>query len=91
MGPIYIQQDNAKPHIAVDDAEFLQEAPQDGFDIRLRFQPPNSPDLNVLDLGFFRAIQSLQEQEVLGNINELVRAVETSFERMSSHELNNVF
>ncbi|GJS17051.1 hypothetical protein Tco_0411523 [Tanacetum coccineum] len=56
MGPIYIQQDNAKPHIGVDDAEFLQEASQDGFDIRIRFQPPNSPDLNVLDLGFFRAI-----------------------------------
>ncbi|GJX37032.1 transposase, Tc1-like protein [Tanacetum coccineum] len=91
MGPIYIQQDNAKPHIGVDDAEFLQEASRDGFDIRIRFQPPNSPDLNVLDLGFFRAIQSLQEQEVLGNINELVRAVETSFDRMSSHELNNVF
>ena len=90
-GPTYIQQDNMKPHIGVDDAEFIQEASRDGFDIRLRFQPPNSPDLNVLDLGFFRAIQSLQEQEVLGNINELVRAVETSFERMSSNELNNVF
>ncbi|GKA63367.1 hypothetical protein Tco_0762973 [Tanacetum coccineum] len=90
-GSIYIQQDNAKPHIGVKDAEFLREASRDGFDIRIRFKPPNSPDLNVLDLGFFRAIQSLQEQEVLGIINELVRAVETSFDRMSSHELNNVF
>ncbi|GJV31379.1 hypothetical protein Tco_1391779 [Tanacetum coccineum] len=26
MGPIYIQQDNAKTHIGVNDAEFLQEA-----------------------------------------------------------------
>lgn len=52
-GPIYIQQDNAKPHIKVDDVEFLQEASRDGFDIRLCFQPPNSLDLNVLDLGFF--------------------------------------
>nr|GEU59337.1 leucine-rich repeat protein kinase family protein [Tanacetum cinerariifolium] len=53
MGPIYIQQDNVKPHIGVDDVEFLQEASRDEFDIRIRFQPPNSPDLNVLDLGFF--------------------------------------
>ncbi|XP_022042259.2 uncharacterized protein LOC110944923 [Helianthus annuus] len=90
-GPIYIQQDNAKPHIDVNDAEFKLEASKDGFDIRLGFQPPNSPDLNVLDLGFFRAIQSLQEQEVLGLIDELVSAVKSSLERMPSHELNKVF
>ncbi|KAJ0854273.1 hypothetical protein HanRHA438_Chr14g0660821 [Helianthus annuus] len=90
-GPIFIQQDNAKPHIDVNDTEFMHEASKDGFDIRLYFQPPNSPDLNVLDLGFFRAIQSLQEQEVLGSIDELVSAVKTSFERMPSHELNKVF
>nr|XP_043631573.1 uncharacterized protein LOC122603025 [Erigeron canadensis] len=59
MGPIFIQQDNAKPHIDVNDAEFNREASKDGFDIRLCFQPPNSPDLNVLDLEFFWAIQSL--------------------------------
>ncbi|GJX69947.1 hypothetical protein Tco_0307118 [Tanacetum coccineum] len=52
-GPVFIQQDNAKPNIGVNDDEFLQEASRDGFDIRLHFQPPNSPDLNVLDLGFF--------------------------------------
>ncbi|KAJ0493572.1 hypothetical protein HanRHA438_Chr12g0556251 [Helianthus annuus] len=90
-GPIFIQQDNAKPHNNIDDEQFIQEASRDGFDIRLRFQPPNSPDLNVLDLGFFHAIQSLQEQEVLGSIDELVHAVQTSFEKLSSHELNNVF
>ncbi|GKD05006.1 hypothetical protein Tco_1179980 [Tanacetum coccineum] len=91
MGLIYIQQDNAKPHINVDYVEFVQEASRDGFDIRLRFQPSNSLDLNVLDLGFFRAIQSLQEQEVLGTIDELVNVVQASYGRMPSHELNNVF
>ncbi|KAL4565371.1 hypothetical protein LXL04_029463 [Taraxacum kok-saghyz] len=91
VGPIFIQQDNAKPHIDVNDSEFLEAASRDGFDIRLSFQPSNSPDLNVLDLGFFRAIQSLQEQEVLGTIDELVHAVQTSFERMQSQQLNNVF
>ncbi|XP_023767508.1 uncharacterized protein LOC111916103 [Lactuca sativa] len=90
-GPIFIQQDNAKPHIDVDDSEFLEAASRDGFDIRLCFQPPNSPDLNVLDLGFFRAIQSLQEQEALSTTDELVNAVQTSFERMQSQQLNNVF
>nr|GEV19072.1 retrovirus-related Pol polyprotein from transposon TNT 1-94 [Tanacetum cinerariifolium] len=58
----------------VNDIDFMEVASQDGFDIRLCFQPPNSPDLNVLDLGYFRAIQSLQEQEALHTIDELVSA-----------------
>ncbi|GJT39135.1 hypothetical protein Tco_0939000 [Tanacetum coccineum] len=33
MGPIYIQKDNTKPRIGVDDSKFLQEVSQDGFDI----------------------------------------------------------
>ena len=81
-GPIFIQQDNAKPHVDVNDSEFLEAASRDGFDIRLCFQPPNIPDLNVLDFGFFQAIQSLQEQEALHKIDELVDAIQTSFERM---------
>nr|GLL21131.1 uncharacterized protein LOC109190808 isoform X1 [Ipomoea trifida] len=43
---IFIQQDNARPHISVNDAEFLEAAQKDGFDIRLTCQPPNSPDMN---------------------------------------------
>ncbi|KAH7863382.1 hypothetical protein Vadar_016764 [Vaccinium darrowii] len=88
---IYIQQDNAKPHIQGWDAEFLEAANQEGFDIRLLFQPPNSPDMNVLDLGFFRAIQSLQYQAAPKNVDELVHAVEKSFEELSSECLNRVF
>ncbi|WOG99681.1 hypothetical protein DCAR_0519035 [Daucus carota subsp. sativus] len=61
-GIIFVQQDNAKPHISVDDPEFVEDVKRNGFDIRLCFQPPNSPDLNVLDLGFFRAIQTLQHE-----------------------------
>lgn len=66
--PIFIQQDNAKPHISPDDEDFRRAATQDGFDIRLMCQPANSPDLNVLDLGFFAAIQSLQHKESPKNV-----------------------
>ena len=52
-GIIYIQQDNAKPHINLDDPEFVTAARRYGFDIRFTFQPRNS---NVLELDFFRAI-----------------------------------
>ncbi|KAH7855835.1 hypothetical protein Vadar_029521 [Vaccinium darrowii] len=50
---IYIQQDNAKPHIDGCDARFLEVAHSEGFDIHLSNQPPNSSDMNVLDLGYF--------------------------------------
>ena len=49
---IFIQQDNTRVHIRYDDQEFRQIATADGFDIHLMCQPANSPDLNVLDLGF---------------------------------------
>ncbi|XP_021854228.1 uncharacterized protein [Spinacia oleracea] len=60
---IWIQQDNARPHINPNDAEFLDVATQEGFNIQLICQTPQSPEFNVLDLGFFRAIQSLQHQK----------------------------
>ena len=88
---IYIQQDNARPHIRIDDDEFIRAAKQYGFDINLVCQPPNSPDLNVLDLGFFRSIQTLQHQEAPKNIDELQAAVEKAFNELSPHCLNNVF
>ncbi|XP_031116503.1 uncharacterized protein LOC116020160 [Ipomoea triloba] len=54
-------------------------AKKDGFDIHLTCQPPNSPDMNVLDLGFLRALQSLQHQEAPRNVNELVAANHKAF------------
>jgi hypothetical protein len=54
--PIFIQQDNAPIHLKLDDPFFCETAKQEGFDIRIICQPANSPDFNILDLGFFRAI-----------------------------------
>ena len=48
--PIYIQMDNAKPHTVRVDKLIEEQCSQDGWDIRIKKQPPNSPDLNVLDL-----------------------------------------
>ena len=88
---IYIQQDNAKPHVFPDDEAIVAAGQSDGWDIRLRFQPPNSPDCNVLDLGYFRPIQSLQyEQEIYGT-DDLIAAVTAAFATMSAKKLNHVF
>jgi len=56
---IWIQQDNASAHVPVDDEEFAAAVAQTGLDIRLINQPANSPDLNVLDLGFLNSLQFL--------------------------------
>ncbi|KAM3221949.1 hypothetical protein P3L10_021219 [Capsicum annuum] len=88
---IFIQQDNARTHIQPNDEEFCRAAIQDGFDIRLMCQSPNSPDLNVLDLGFFRSIQSLQHKESLKSIDDRVTAVIKSYEYFSTEKSNYVF
>jgi hypothetical protein len=46
---------------------FCEAAKQEGFDIRLIFQPTNSPDFNILDLGFFLSYSSNSIQEECKN------------------------
>ena len=74
--PIFIQQDNAPSHLKVDDPQFCEVAKQDGFDIRLICQPPNSPDFNILDLGFFRAIQAIQYKKNAKTKEDLIPIVQ---------------
>jgi hypothetical protein len=74
--PIFIQQDNAPTHLKLDDPVFCEAAKQEGFDIRLICQPANSPDFNILDLGFFRAIQAIQYKKNAKTIEALVPAVQ---------------
>ena len=58
--------------------EISQELTKDGFDIRLEQQPSNSPDLNVLDLGFFHSLQTRVAKikeggklvDILSNVNK---------------------
>jgi hypothetical protein len=91
METIYIQQDNAPCHVSIDDEEFHKAASEGGFDIRLSCQPPNSPDLNVLDLGFFNAIQSLQQKEVSKSVDELIEVVQNSYDNFSSKQSDKNF
>ncbi|KAK9748405.1 hypothetical protein RND81_02G054800 [Saponaria officinalis] len=88
---ILIQQDNAKPHIKNDDPEFMAAANSDGFNIELFFQPPNSPDLNTNDLGYFRALQSLQSAKIANTVDELVNSVMQAFNDYSPTKLNRIF
>ncbi|KAG7346706.1 hypothetical protein IV203_005775 [Nitzschia inconspicua] len=90
--PIKIQQDNAKPHLIREDDPLLVAAiAATGMHISLLNQPPNSPDMNVLDLGYFNAIQSLQHRTDTTSIPALVKAVEDSFAELDYAKLNKVF
>ncbi|XP_057545870.1 uncharacterized protein LOC130824869 [Amaranthus tricolor] len=72
---IYNQQDNAKPHILDNDPIFREAANQDGFNIHLVQQAPNSPDMN----------------KAAYNYTQLVRAVTGAFEALEHHTLSFVW
>ena len=61
MRKIWIQQDGAKSHICADDNEFKEALNAQEINAELYTQAANSPDVNLLDLGFFRAIQSFND------------------------------
>ena len=50
---IWIQQDGAKSHISTDDNEFKEALNAQEINPGLYTQAANSPDVNLLDLGFF--------------------------------------
>ena len=50
---IFIQQDGAKSHICEDDNESNDALAEQDINVELYTQAANSPDVNLLDLGFF--------------------------------------
>ena len=51
-GRIWLHQDGAKPHILEDEVEFKEAVDKIGLYLTVFTQSPNSPDTNILDLGF---------------------------------------
>lgn len=88
---VNIQQDNARTHIHSGDPDFKAAGEADGFQMKLVQQPANSPDCNTLDLGFFCAIQSLQQRKKCKTAEELILAVKNSFSELEAMTLNKVF
>ncbi|KAG3237537.1 hypothetical protein PI124_g17476 [Phytophthora idaei] len=85
---IKVQQDNASPHIPTDDQWFCAAVEEYGRRVELVFQPPNSPDLNVLDLGLFTAIQARQRLRMTRDLDELIAAVEASYWELPPATIN---
>ena len=70
-GRIWLQQDGAKSDNLDDDEEFKEAVDDIGLNLSVYTQSPNSPDTNILDLGFFRAIQSFND-DCPANEEELI-------------------
>ena len=61
---ILIQLDNTKPHLNLNINKKMEELLHETeFTLDLMYQPPNSPDFNILDLGYFTSIPSLQQKK----------------------------
>jgi hypothetical protein len=91
---IRIQQDGAKAHIRDDDEMFAESLAYleetTGIKAKLYTQPANSPDMNVLDLGFFRAIQSAND-EVSNDELQLIEHVTKSYDEYPKEKINHVW
>ncbi|GMF51686.1 unnamed protein product [Phytophthora fragariaefolia] len=85
---IVVQQDNASPRIPPDDAAWTQAVVASGCNVRLNFQPPNSPDMNVLDLAVFNALQVRQQRMVARTLDELVANAKVAFNELPPEALN---
>jgi transposase len=81
--PFFIQQDGARPHTANGTIKDLEASGTgDGFIPIIVTQPPNSPDLNFNDLGFFASLKvdvkriCTSREEMMANvILDLVKVI----------------
>ena len=68
-----------KNHICEDDGEFNNALMEQDIDTKLYMQTLNSPDDNLLDLGFYRAIQSFNDASPK-NEEELIQLVTEAYD-----------
>ncbi|RHY13105.1 hypothetical protein DYB34_014015 [Aphanomyces astaci] len=79
---VVLQHDNATPHGSITDAA-LASVSTGGLMFVMRRQPPDSPDQNVLDLGFFASIQSLQYKKMSRTEDDVIRNTLEAFDELN--------
>ncbi|KAF0711077.1 Aste57867_5401 [Aphanomyces stellatus] len=91
---VKLQHDDARAHVTATDANLCAAFASYkcvGWSFSLAPQPSNSPDLNILDLGFFAAIQFIQHRKASRNIDDLVANVCHAFDEYPSARLERTF
>jgi hypothetical protein len=88
---IYIQHDNAPPH-KIPEEKVKQKCQQLNIDVEFFFQPAQSPDLNICDLSFFPAIQSLCYKTAgVKNNASIISAVYEAYRTYDVNKINRGF
>jgi hypothetical protein len=79
---LVIQHDGAKPHTGKGNTEYWPELVAELYpdrDIEMVVQPAQSPDLNILDLGFFSSLQRRIDETDPQNLSALLDHVEDCY------------
>jgi hypothetical protein len=90
---IKVQQDGAGGHCKHTDT-YLSEALEElGLTDKIKFytQPPNSPDLNILDLGLFAALQAAYYVNCPSNQVQLIAMVEQTYADFDYQKIDRLF
>lgn len=91
---IIVQQDNAKPHTGLKNREIINEVSVSrGMNIEFMNQPPQSPDLNRLDLCFFHSLSKQREliRRRCNTNEELIEVCSAAFNDYSDAKLRRVY
>ena len=91
--PVYLYIDNAGGHGTDLIKDQYTKILKDTYNVCIKWQCPNSPETNMLDLGAWRSIQSIVEHEHRGKAptaNQLSNTVMEAFDRLDSTTLTKI-
>lgn len=77
--------------VSADDPDLLAARCRNRFSIIMVCQPPNTPDYNILDFGFFHGIQALRYKMPVKTTEELVHVVCAAFDAYMPRKLDDTF
>jgi hypothetical protein len=82
-----------KRHVRADDTYLADAIEELGLTNKVKFytQPPNSPDLNILDLGLFASLQAAYYVNSPSNQVELIAMVEQNYAEYDYKKINRLW
>jgi len=89
-----IQHDGARPHTGKGNEEMLKKAGvQDGWKIRFVSQPAQSPDTNIMDLGFFNSLKKkvAKDHALSENTAQVVEPVMVAYENYDRRTIDRIW
>jgi hypothetical protein len=91
---VKIQQDGARPQTGQNNPQHIAAlGSTGGWQFEMVTQPAQSPDLNILDLGFFHSLKSRVEaiKQNATNIDQLIAKVKTAYEQYDAKTLDHIW